>query len=153
VANGTYYLKVDSVDPYGSVTSVTKPVNVNREISKVTVKIYNGAGELVRTLYAETTAPKDKVTNMTLSTSVIRPGGDGQDGVPSTVGIVLSTGTAAIWDGRADNGSYVADGTYYVDATMENAGSGTTTITRTLSVLGSKGSTGNAVVRPNLLTP
>jgi flagellar hook assembly protein FlgD len=152
VANGTYYLKVDSVDAYGTTTSVTKPITVNRPLTTVTLKIYNSAGELVRTLYAETTAPSNQVMGMTLSTSVIRPGGNGLDGIPATVSIVLTDGTAVTWDGRGDNGAYVSDGTYYVTATLANAGGGSSTVTKTVSVLGSDGTAGNAVARPNVLT-
>jgi uncharacterized repeat protein (TIGR01451 family) len=153
VANGTYYLKIDSVDGYGTTTSVTKVITVDRPLTTVTVNIYNAAGELVRTMYTETAATTDPLTGMTLSTSVIRPGGDGVDGIPPTVAIVLSSGNATTWDGRADNGTYVADGTYYVEVTVGNPGGGTTTITRTVSVLGSKTSTGKGLVRPNVLTP
>jgi len=44
-------IKVDNVAPDGSVTSVVRTAVVNRTLSKVLVGIYNGAGELVRTLY------------------------------------------------------------------------------------------------------
>jgi uncharacterized repeat protein (TIGR01451 family) len=152
VGNGTYYVKVDSVDAYGTTTSVTKPLTVNRQVVKLTIQIYNKAGELVRSLYSEMPGTDTKVTDVTLSASVIHPSGDGKDGLPSTVGIVLSNGVAAVWDGTADNGVNVGDGIYYIHVKAENTESGTVDITKDVSVLGSRPNTGNTGVWPNALT-
>ena len=52
VTNGKYYIKVDNIDPFGVVNSVSETVMVSRTIVKIEVKIYNEAGEVVRTLYS-----------------------------------------------------------------------------------------------------
>jgi flagellar hook assembly protein FlgD len=152
VENGAYYVKVDSVDAYGTTTSVTKPLTVNRRVVKLTIQIYNKVGELVRSLYAEKPGTEDKITDVTLSTQVIHPGGDGKDGISSTVGIILSNGVAAVWDGTADSGVNVGDGMYYIHVKAENTESGTVDITKDVSVLGSRPNTGNTGVWPNALT-
>ena len=152
VTNGTYYVEVDSVDAYGTTTSVTKPLTVNRRVVKLTIQIYNKVGELVRSLYAEKPGTEDKITDVTLSTQVIHPGGDGKDGISSTVGIILSNGVAAVWDGTADSGVNVGDGMYYIHVKAENTESGTVDITKDVSVLGSRPNTGNTGVWPNALT-
>jgi flagellar hook assembly protein FlgD len=151
VANGSYYVKVDSVDAYGVTSSVTKSVTVNRRVVKVTVQVYNEAGELVRQLYAEKPTGDSDVKDITLSTQVLHPGGDGKDGIPSTVGIVLSDGVAMTWDGTGENGTNVQDGTYYLQVKVENGASGTVEVTRPIAVLGSTPATGNTGVWPNVL--
>jgi flagellar hook assembly protein FlgD len=151
VANGAYYVKVDSVDAYGTTTSVTKSLSVNRRVVKLTVEIYNKAGELVRKLYSEMPGTDAKVTDVTLSASVIHPGGDGKDGISATVGIVLSNGTAMVWDGTSDSGVNVGDGLYFIHVKVENAQNGTVEITKDISVLGSRANTGNTGIWPNSL--
>jgi uncharacterized repeat protein (TIGR01451 family) len=53
VINGKYHLKIDNVDAYGVVHSVSKEVTVSRSIALVEVKVFNSAGEVVRNLYLE----------------------------------------------------------------------------------------------------
>ena len=50
VLNGSYYVKVDSTDPYGVTNTVTQVVTVNRHLAEVQVDIFNEAGEIVRHL-------------------------------------------------------------------------------------------------------
>jgi hypothetical protein len=121
-------------------------------VVKLTVQIYNEAGELVRHLYAEKAVTDDDVKDVTLSTKVIHPGGDGKDGIPSTVGIVLSNGVATTWDGTGEKGTDVQDGTYYIQAIVENTSNGTVEISRPIAVLGSTSQTGNTGVWPNVIT-
>jgi uncharacterized repeat protein (TIGR01451 family) len=151
VGNGAYYVKVDSVDAYGTTTSVTKPLTVNRRVVELTVDIFNKAGELVRKLYSEISGTGSGITDVTLSTSLIHPGGDGKDGIPPTVGIVLSNGTAAVWDGTSDAGVNVSDGLYYIHVKLKNAQSGNAEFTKYVSVQGSRPNTGNTGVWPNSL--
>src|SRR5581483_4290965 len=48
VTNGTYLIKVDSVDPYGVTSTITKNVIVNITRSTLEVAVYNEAGEIVK---------------------------------------------------------------------------------------------------------
>jgi hypothetical protein len=152
VANGVYFVKVDSVDSYGDITSVTKTMTVNRRVIQMTVTIFNQAGEVVRHLYSEQPATDAAVQDMTLSTTVIHPGGDGKDGISAAVGIVLSDGVATVWDGTSERGTYVSDGEYIVQALVKNAPNGTVEITKPIAVLGSRALTGNTAVWPNVVT-
>jgi hypothetical protein len=151
VANGTYFVKVDSVDAYGTTSSVTKSIAVSRRVVRVSVKVYNEVGEVVRRLYTEKPASDSDVRDVTLSTTVIHPGGDGKDGLETKVGIVLSNGLAMEWDGRGENGQNVQDGTYYLQVNVENLEEGTREITKCVSVLGSSPRTGLTGVWPNLV--
>src|SRR6185295_14491754 len=74
VTNGKYHLKVDNVDPYGTVNSVAQEVMVSRSIAKVSVKIYNETGEVVRNLYSYEDDPNGlSLGDVKLSTNVIKP--------------------------------------------------------------------------------
>ena len=92
------------------------------------------------------------MTDVTLSTTVIHPGGDGKDCLDSSVGIVLSNGVASVWDGSSDSGGNVQDGSYFIHVKVENAQNGTVEITKPISVLGSRGATGNTGIWPNHVT-
>jgi flagellar hook assembly protein FlgD len=151
IANGSYFLKVDSLDAYGTVSSVIKTVTVNRPLRTVTVSIYNQAGEVARNLLGETTVPRKPDQQMTLSTNVFQPGGDGTDGSPTSVEILISGEAALTWDGRSNNGHFVSDGSYDVEATIENPGQASQVTIRSVSVLGSTSSAGRVTIRPNVL--
>jgi hypothetical protein len=131
VENGSYFIKVDSVDAYGTTTSVTKSLSLNRRVVRLSIRIYNEAGEVVRRLYAEKPAGSSTVNDVKLSTDVIHPRGDGKDGLQPTVGIVMTDGEVAVWDGTADNGENVSDGSYYIHLTIENVPNSTLEVTKT----------------------
>jgi flagellar hook assembly protein FlgD len=113
VTNGKYYVKVDNTDPMGVVTSVSQTVLVSRSLAKISVNIYNEAGEIVRHLYAYVDDPSNNVLQgVQLSSSVIRPSVSG--GTNGTVSITSSNGMTLVWDGRSDTGAIVTNGRYQV---------------------------------------
>ena len=112
VTNGTYYLKVDNTDSEGTVTSIVQEVTVSRTVEMMTVKVYNEAGEVVRTLTTIVSDPQDSPVEMAqLTSNVLQLG----SAVQGQVGIVLSNGTTLTWDGRSDNGTPVSDGQYLIE--------------------------------------
>jgi flagellar hook assembly protein FlgD len=151
-SNGTYQIKVDNVDSFGSVTSTTQQATVNRSLYKVTVLVYNSVGEVVRHLYSFTDDPGLATVNgVQLSTDVIKPGTAPAAGVPSTLTISLGNGTTLVWDGRNDTGSFVQTGEYFLeihstDGTGENA-----TVTKQVSVEEGNRGVGDIVLEPNLV--
>jgi hypothetical protein len=90
---------------------------------------------------------------VTLSTNVIHPGGDGQDGLQTEVGFVLSNGVGTVWDGRAESGVYVQDGNYTIQIRVENAENDNIEMTKSVAVLGSRPATGATGVWPNTVLP
>jgi flagellar hook assembly protein FlgD len=152
VSNGDYQIKIDSVSPTGSVTTVTKSVTVNRSIATVTVNVYNAAGEVVRHLYTLADNPLGAtMSNVTLNptAAVIKPGSATQSTVSITV---LTTGSPVtlMWDATGDSGTMVTPGIYQVDVVW-NDGAGTSTqISRSVMVMAA--STSMVVTtRPNVL--
>jgi flagellar hook assembly protein FlgD len=137
VSNGEYYVKVDNVDPFGVVNSVSQMVKVNRSIAKVQVQIYNEAGEIVRHLYSYVNDPSGApMTSMSLSSSVIKPTADTTpDGAgTNVVNITTPNGVTLVWDGRGDNGAVVTNGRYEVAVYYTDGKGGQEAITQAVTV-------------------
>jgi flagellar hook assembly protein FlgD len=151
VANGTYYLKVDSVDAYGTTTSVTKPITVDRPVSKVTLTVYNEAGEVVRNLGTYWSGPVSMITDAHLTSTTISPTATGVGGTQTTT--VLEDGTSlGVWDGRDNSGNIVSNGQYYIEVSTDDGKGGHSTVDLTVSVL-TPSENQVTRVRPNVLTP
>jgi hypothetical protein len=151
VPNGVYTVKIDNVDQFGVVESVTRQVTVLRPLSKVQVTIYNEAGEAVRHLITEVEDPQDLVTSVRLSSQTVEPvyGAAGPGTVPE-VAIVLSNGVAVMWDGRNDGGQVVANGVYFVEVRAEDGKGGEIVVTREVTVYAQAGlKAGEVAAYPN----
>jgi flagellar hook assembly protein FlgD len=158
VTNGQYFIKVQSTDSMGVVTSVTQTVTVNRSLSMVSVAVYNEAGEVVKHLYQALVPVGDNtIQSVSLSSSVISPGGpSASPGAPAQTNILVamsSGGMTIVWDGTGDAGNVVTNGQYFVEAHWVNESGGDQTITQKVSVLNSgRGMVqGQVFAQPNLL--
>jgi hypothetical protein len=153
VGNGQYYVKIDSVDPYGAETSVTATVMVNRPSSELSITVYNEAGEVVRRLFRTVTAEGQSVQGVRLSSDTIQPGYlPVAGGPPQSLAVVLSDGTAVLWDGRGDDGSFVGNGQYYVEVRSQDASGGEQVVTKPVAVLSTGVSGLRVTARPNVVT-
>ncbi len=155
VSNGQYYVKVDSVDLTGNLTSVTQVVTVNRELYTVTADVYNEAGEIVKHLmtYQTTAGQGSLVTGVTLSSTVIQPSNQPAAGQPTQLLVTLNTGVTIVWDGTSDAGNQVQGGQYYVEVHTADGEGSTSQLTEPVVVLGG-GSNGvqGVSAQPNELT-
>jgi hypothetical protein len=107
-------------------------VTVNRKVDRLQITIYNAAGEVVRHLTdLEAADLGPGATQVSLSASVISPGSTADP----TLTISIAGGTSVVWDGRSDNGSLVADGTYYVEVRSEGEGGTGTVVEKAVAVL------------------
>jgi len=154
VSNGVYLIKVNSVDPYGVVNTVTQEVTVSRSLAKVSVNVYNEAGEVVKHLFGWVDDPMGaQITNVALCGSALQPGaGAGQ---PSSVQIAIQTTGAAVtlsWDGTNDNGVYVSAGYYLLEAHWDDGQGETTDISKGILVTANGvRNDGTLVAQPNIL--
>jgi hypothetical protein len=152
VSNGTYFLKVVTMDVFGTATGVTRMVLVQREEEVQALRVLDSAGELVRLLHFERMDPTNGVLNgLVLDSATLRPGDIGAAG---TLGIVLvSTAGSVIfqWDGRTESGGWAGPGYYLIQAHWEN-GLGSQDLYRGVVVTGSAGNE-KALVQPNILRP
>ena len=150
-----YFVKVDNISNLGVDTSVTQPVIVNRTLSKVSVKIYNEAGEVVKTLYVDSSNPvAGTVSQLKLSASSIDPtSGPVTGNLPTQLTITLNNGTTIVWDGTSDNGGVVPSGQYFIEAIEQNGSGGETVMTGHVMVVSDQANAGmgNLLAEPNIL--
>jgi flagellar hook assembly protein FlgD len=152
VGNGNYYVKVDNVDAYGVVTTVTQMATVSRELARIQVNVFNEAGEVVRHITALVDdANGTQLTSVDLSTNVISMGA-GDPSEPNEVVATLSTGTTFVWDGRGDSGAVVAGGHYEIEVHWTNGKGAEDVISRGVLVVGGiAGVRGKVQAEPNVL--
>jgi uncharacterized repeat protein (TIGR01451 family) len=155
VGNGEYYVKVDSISNLGVDTSVTQPVIVNRNLYKVSVKIYNEAGEVVKTLYVYSSNPvAGTASQLQLSASSIEPtSGPVTGNIPTQLTITLNNGMTIVWDGTSDKGGVVPSGQYFIEATEQTGTGGETVLTAHVMVVSESANAGmgNILAEPNVL--
>jgi len=132
VTNGSYYIKIDNIDPSGVVNTQTQRVLVARHLATVTINIYNGAGEVVKHLVQTVDDSLPMNTGFSLSTSAFSPGYEG--GSNSDLQIRLSGGTTITWDGRGDNGQFLTNGQYTVEVTTVDGQGGNATVTKQVTI-------------------
>ncbi|HXL73674.1 MAG TPA: hypothetical protein VN963_08630, partial [bacterium] len=159
VSNGSYRIQVSSTSLNGVVTSVSQTGIVNRNLSNISVNIYNSVGELIRTLYSSVAdATGASMTDVVLSSNIIRPSLSGPStvtsGTPSEVSIVVNSSSGSpvtlMWDGTNNNGTDVTPGVYTIDCHWSEDSGNFQDINRSVIVEG--GSVNMAVVaRPNML--
>jgi flagellar hook assembly protein FlgD len=155
LGNGEYYVKVDSISNMGVDTSVTQPVIVNRNLYKVSVKIYNEAGEAVKTLYVySSNTVSGTASQLQLSASSIEPtSGPVTGNIPTQLTITLNNGMTIVWDGTSDNGGVVPSGQYFMEASAQNGNGGETVLTAHVLVVSDTANAGmgNILAEPNVL--
>ena len=154
VSNGDYYVKIDNVDPYGVVLSVSKVVTVSRAIAKVEVDVLNESGEVVRHLYGYEDDPANMSTmDVKFSTNLIRPT-DGVVAAGSTnrVDITSSSGLDLSWDGKSDSGAIVTNGHYFIEVHYVDGKGGDATVTQGIVVQSGNVRGDVVTAQPNVLT-
>jgi flagellar hook assembly protein FlgD len=151
VANGAYYVKVDSVDAYGTTTSTTKSLSMNRAVSTVGLTVYNHAGEVVRHLVQTYSGPIDNITGARLTANLIHPTNGTGEGV-SITSVMSGNTLLGTWDGRNDQGRIVNDGQYYIELKVEDGKGNHSMMDLPVAVLASMNGGKTMVVKPNVLT-
>ncbi len=125
VANGTYLIKVDSVDRMGVETSITRNVMVSIIQSTLEITVYNSVGERVRSF---TQAEIENILSATgglqpldfeVGRIVVSPGvfmpSYSSSGSNNYISISLGSGQSIQWDGRNDSGVIVSNGNYFIE--------------------------------------
>jgi len=126
VKNGSYFVKMDVVDPYGVNDAVVKCVSVVIPQRWVQMTIYNEAGEgvrfyepeMVRRIMAgdDDLSTEDlKVGEVTLSPKVISPSYEDPSAPNGATTISFPSGGRLTWDGRNMRNEIVANGQYQVE--------------------------------------
>jgi uncharacterized repeat protein (TIGR01451 family) len=161
VSNGTYHLKIDNVDAYGVVHSVSQEITVSRSIAQVSVKVYNSAGEVVRELFTQMDDPclpstpcPNPLAGVQLSTRVLNPVVSGTPGPNQTLSVTSQSGLNIQWDGRSDEGQVVQNGHYELEVHYVDGRGASETVSLGVVVQGAgKGPLEDSVtVSSNLIT-
>ena len=145
LANGSYIVKVESVDSLGISTVITGTATILRMEATATLRIYNEAGELVWT---------SRVSGLALDQSEVEVQGSVVDpslpaGSPgSTLNVELGT-LNVVWSGVDQQGHSLANGEYLLEITLESGGE-SSVITETVTVLSqSQMANGKLQMSPN----
>lgn len=137
VSGGIYYIHVESVDQFGTVSSYNLAVNVVEPVGENKISIFNSAGELV--YYQSFHSLTSTVTDLLMQDNSFVPLFD-------AAGISLSQAKGQIrsndglvapwsWDGKNSQGHVVAPGIYTIVLASTVAGGPVTKVFRKIQVL------------------
>jgi hypothetical protein len=137
VVGGVYYIHVESVDQFGTVSSYNLGVNVIEPVGQNTISIFNSAGELVyQESYQSLTGT---VTDLTLQSQAFAPAFDSPGNPLNKVEGEIRSNTGVVspwtWDGRNSQGLLVKPGVYSIQLSSAVAGGAPAKLTRQIQVL------------------
>ncbi len=133
VANGVYYIKETTTDPYGHTNTITKQVTALDETQYVQINIFNSAGELVQTIKAPYDGISQTSLNITNNTNnnAVLPVGNGAP--PITINYTATN--AVTWDGKNTQGNYLQSGVYEIQIVVNTNRGYNTSISKTVTIL------------------
>jgi len=161
VSNGTYFIKIDSTDPYGVTTTVSKNVQVLIGRNVMTATIYNEAGEAVKHFDQQTlqnlvagnlsslNASDYDVAQIRLPSNVISPDYSGSTASNKVLTIVMGSGRTFTWNGEGDSGAILTPGTYYIQFDSKVQGKPDEEISLVIRIEGGANGINGVVLAPN----
>jgi hypothetical protein len=140
VVSGIYYIKLEEHDSYGNVVTYVHEVVVLAVGNQIRLKVFNAAGEEVKTLLVATYG--------TQAPSRLVPD---KDTVASGSGISFDLGGLSVtWDGTNNAGQQVSSGSYLVQLEVQNLAGKETVASTTVTVINAPGAVlSGALVVPN----
>ena len=120
VDTGVYYIKIETLDPYGHTTTMIKDLTVMRIDEYVELNIFNSAGEIIRKIRQEKNVITDTVTLDKLGDRLIFT----KDGQETIIKYGNNIGDYIMWDGKNQAGEIVSSGIYEVQIVLKNAKDG-----------------------------
>ena len=145
VAQGLYYIKFTVSNGYGQVETTVKEINILTAEEYVKLKIYNSAGELVRTIESSNIPG----TSISLGVSDVVLVGKGS----SDVQVEYAPGQVIIWDGNNSDGRTVDSGVYEMKVEISTSDGYKVVASKSVTVLnaGKAGVISEEKVYPNPL--
>jgi hypothetical protein len=152
VGGGVYVLKLDVTDPFGSVESWERSVEVLPAPAAQALDIYNSAGERVARLGAASASglPLTGLGFRNPDKAVYAPA-EGAS-VEFLLRDAAGAAVGASWDGRSDLGRQVAPGTYTAQL-VDLRGGRMAVVSKTFTLLRAAGEAFNALAAPNPAGP
>jgi flagellar hook assembly protein FlgD len=147
LSSGTYYLKMDTVDAFGHLSSYSQAVTAMGKLGGNSLAIYNSAGELVRNIPLQG-YPSD-LSDFSVSGQTLAGGGELQ------VDLTDGSGNSHLvtWDGTSGSGAPVASGVYSLKLVRLQAGQSQMVKTRSITVLNAPGGPAEAALAGARLGP
>jgi flagellar hook assembly protein FlgD len=137
VDGGVYTIKAEISDQFGQVTALIKAVQVIPGMVQQSLRIYNGAGELVRSILLPSAVPG--ATRLELPSDSFALEIDPATGKAIQafeLDVVGNAGKVPFdWDGLNDHGAPVASGTYTLQLLSNEGGREAVVTSRSVSVL------------------
>lgn len=130
VDGGVYYIKVEQKDEFGHTNVVTKQINVIKSEEYVELKVFNSAGELVRTIRENKETEGSNISLRINEVMVIEKGG-------SNFIIKYAEGTDDFlqWDGLSNHGVSVSPGIYEMQVVVKTLGAEKVQASKSITVL------------------
>jgi flagellar hook assembly protein FlgD len=137
VKGGVYTIKAEITDQWGQTTALVRTVQVIPGGVQQTLRIYNGAGELVRSVpVAGPVVGATRLEPATDSYALEIDPVTGKATQPYRIDVVGNGGpVSAAWDGLNDRGVPVASGSYTIQLVSNEGGRETVVTSRSVSVL------------------
>ncbi len=150
VANGEYYFKIQSTDPFGKVTDYIESVGVVDTQSQESLVVYNSAGEQVAEIPLggmSGTVTEFGVNSGAKAFTVGKNGG----GVPVTWTDGKGDSGGQVWDGKNAQGLVLGSGTYTMQLVKTGTGGEQVVMSREVELLnlGEASGASTAKVAPN----
>jgi len=114
IDQGVYYIKVETLDPYGHTSTFIKDITVVRLEEYIELNIYNNAGEIVRTIRQKKTGLTPSVKLDLLDTIYLSKT---QNNILIQYG--PGVGENIIWDGMNQGGELVTNGIYEIQVVLK----------------------------------
>jgi len=159
VANGVYYLKVSSADPFGITTTITVPVDVLGVENRQSVQVFNSAGEVVRAFDLSAYPAVQSISmSLPLGQAVVPASVDPATGRPCgglTLTLALANGRSLplVWDGLGGGGAPLQAGTYMIELVSGESGAADAVKALSVALLQPKDSTAQAVAASAKVAP
>lgn len=151
VSGGTYYVKVETRDPYGTVTAFSEGVPMPGPLGGSSLAIFSPSGELVRRI------PLDGLPSELVDFEVQSGRAVGSAAGASAISFSLKDASGGespwVWDGLNSFGQPVLSGTYIVRLVRSSAGSEMVVKTDSVTLLALPGSPAERAVAGAVLAP
>jgi hypothetical protein len=125
VSGGTYYVKAQMTDSFGTVQTWIQGVTVLPRPATQILEIFNSAGEMVATLGSPALSGK-QITSLGFPSAshAAFSLGSGGGGVALLVGDSQGGTTTLNWDGKTSSGAQASSGSYIVEVVDDDASHG-----------------------------
>lgn len=132
VSTGVYYIKMQTIDPFGTTSAVILPLSVVDARPQQSLDVFNSAGERVRSLILP---PAVGTNGFDLGSDTLLVGQSDLPGLKIDVRLGQGQVLDRLWDGKNEAGEWVAGGVYSVMLISRQGSEVTRVMTKSVQVL------------------